>query len=334
MSTQPTLTCRTAGLLVQLCSTSRRWIEFAREAFAGQVLPPSDETTADVRVVVASRRQPPFSHEGMRLLTRGAWTDGTSVLLEDACTSGMDLRFTPGKDRLEIEARCRPSWTTRALGLAAPGRSVLLLRDALLQYPAMWWAGRDGWAPLHVSALRVGDQLVALAGPGGVGKSTLVRAAVAEGAWPVSDNLCVGHGTELAGVLEPLRSEGGSGRKMPHGRRESVWRRRVAEGTVNRLLVLQRGGTDHLVVRPIDTRTAADVVAGGTYAAGELRRYWAFAATLALGTGVGPVHPRVEDAATELCAAVPCTEVLLPDRLGTRLEDLIASVDAASPSRS
>ena len=110
---------------------------------------------------------------------------------------------------------------------------------------------------------------------------------------------------------------------MPHGRRESVWPDRLDSINVEQILVLRRGSGSSVVVRPLDAQAAARVIVGGTYAAGELRRYWAFAATLALGTGLGPAHPPITDAATFLARAVPCTEVILPGRLGTRLSDVI-----------
>lgn len=335
MTTFHRVACRTAGLRLELCSTSARWIRFAREAFGGHELGPTDGAARpDVRVVVEVGAAP-FPRPGMRSLTRGAWSDGARVLLEDACTSGVDLLVMPGEDHLDVEARYRPSWSTRALGRLAPDRAVLLLRDALLLYPAMWWAGRSGAAPLHVSAVRVANQVVALAGPGGVGKSTLVHAAMAGGAWPVSDNLCIGTATQLAGVLEPLRVEGGTGRKMPHGRREIGWLRRLAQGEVEQMLLLRRGGEDRVEVGPMDPRAAADVVVGGTYAAGELRRFWAFAATVALGTGIGPVHPPVDAVAAGLCSSVPCHEVRLPDGGGTRLDTLVAQLNspASRPNR-
>jgi hypothetical protein len=47
----------------------------------------------------------------------------------------------------------------------------------------------------------------------------------------------------------------------------------------------------------------------GTYAAGELRRYWSLVATLALATGRGPAHPGVEHVAAELTARLPCYQL-------------------------
>jgi hypothetical protein len=57
--------------------------------------------------------------------------------------------------------------------------------------------------------------------------------------------------------------------------------------------------------------------------AGELRRYWAFAATLALGTGVGATHPAVDRVARSLSAGLPCLEIVLGERPGTPLGSLL-----------
>ena len=47
------------------------------------------------------------------------------------------------------------------------------------------------------------------------------------------------------------------------------------------------------MIRPLSPDEAARALVAGTYMAGELRRFWPFAATLALATGIGPVHPDV-----------------------------------------
>jgi hypothetical protein len=314
------LCSRSAGLTIGVTTGSARWQSFVREAFAGHGL--QDAQADDLHVVIAESPDR-FSLRGMDTLARGAWSDGSSVVIENACSSGVDLRVWADGGRLEVEARSRPGWSTRGLATVARARAQLLLRSAILQYPAMWWAGVSGAVPMHVSGVRTAGVSVAIAGPGGVGKSTLLRDAMSQGARGVSDNLCVGRDLVIHGVLEPLRTDGGEGRRMPHGRRESVWPDRLDSIEVERILVLRRGSGSSVVVRPLDAQAAARVIVGGTYAAGELRRYWAFAATLALGTGLGPAHPPITDAATLLARAVPCTEVILPGRPGTRLSDVI-----------
>jgi len=314
-----TFSCRTAGLTLEVEADGARWGRFVQEACAGQLL---GQGPADVHVSVSTDPRP-FDLTGLDPLTRGAWSDGATVVMHDACSSGADLRLRPGPAGLEVEARARPAPTTRALTLLAPSRAQLLWRAAMLQYPALWWAGVRGAVPLHVSALRVGGVAVVLAGPGGVGKSTLLRDAMVRSAVGVSDNVCVTDGTRVHGLLEPLRGTDGTGRRMPHGRREEPWRERLDALDVDRVLVLQRGSGEEVRVSPTSAADAARVMTAGTYAAGELRRYCAFAATLALATGIGPAHPPVEDRATVLAGSVPCARVTLPAGPGTAVEDLL-----------
>lgn len=320
------VTCTTAGLTLRLESTVPRWVTLAREACAGQEVVAE---RADLHVSVEARQEA-FSLRGFDPLTRDAWSDGRNVVLEDACASGLDLHLAPQPDGLHVRARSRPGWSHRGLGLLAPARTLLLWRCALLQYPALWWAGVSGAVPLHVSALRLHGEGLVLAGPGGVGKSTLVRSLAGHGAEPVSDNLCVGRAGVVHGLLEPMRVEGGTGRRMPHGRREAVWSARQESVPVRRVVVLRRGTEAEASCSAIDSAEAARVVAGGTYAAGELRRYWAFAATLALGTGLGPAHPSVEAAARAVADEAECVELRLPARAGTDAAGLLlAGADPA-----
>jgi len=300
---------------------------------------PGATHAADV-VVHVEPSHAPFPLAGLSPLTRGAWGDGRRVVLTDACGSGLDLVVEPAADVLTVTARPRPGLSHRALRLAAPGRTELLWRAALLQYPALWWSGVRGAVPLHVSAARVGDHGVVLAGPGGVGKSTLLGSlAPADGA-PVSDNLCTFDGERLHALPEPRRVDAGTSRHlrptMPHGRVERPWEGREHAIRPTLLLVLRRGTAERPTVRPVQPEVAARALVTGTYAAGELRRYWAFAATLALGTGLGPAHPAIVGDAERLARSLPCLEVVLPARPGTSIAeivDLAERTDAAHPGR-
>lgn len=317
-------TCRTVGLTLRVDSRIPRWSLLAREACGGQE---SDAEDVDVHVSVEHGRES-FPLRGFDPLTRGAWSDGKNVVLEDACASGLDLHVAPQPDGLHVRARPRPSWSHRGLGVLAAARAQLLWRAVLMQYPALWWAGCRGAVPLHVSALQLDGAGVVLAGPGGVGKSTLLRAAVRRGAEPVSDNVCAGRAGSVHGLLEPMRVEGGSGRRMPHGRRESGWASRRESVRAERLVVLRRGSEQQARLVPMDPGEAARLVSAGTYAAGELRRYWAFCATLALGTGLGPAHPPVDAEARELAEGTECWELSLPAAPGTELSDVLRLADA------
>ena len=324
---------RTAGVVVDVDADTEYWSEVVREAWGGPEPFPGARPLVggdaaevpDVRVTLArtGATEPGPRHHP---LTRGAWSDGREVILHDACASGLDLLVRPTDSGLDVVVRPRPGWRHRTLGVLAPDRRLLLHRAVVVQYPAMWWAGVMGRVPLHVSAATVGGVAVVLAGPGGVGKSTLVATLDGECDVPVSDNLCVSDGVAVHGLLEPVRALGGSGRRMPHGRRESSWACRVESVVPDAVVVLRRGDQTDPVVRRLGADSAARELVGGTYAAGELRRYWAFAATLALGTGRGPAHPPVASVAESLAHARRAYEVLLPSSPGVTLRDLVAQL--------
>jgi hypothetical protein len=315
------LICRSGGVTLAVDAPRGPWRQRVAEAFAGQA---TQGTQPDVHVRIEDNAGS-FPLVGLDPLTRGAWAGRGSVVIKDACASGVDLRLTTSADALLVEARPQPRPSQRGLALLVPARTQLLWRAAMLQYPALWWAGVKGGVPVHVSALSVDGEGVVLAGPGGVGKSTLLADAMSDaGAQAVSDNLCVCFGSTLYGVLEPMRTAGGTGRRMPHGRRETSWTARREHIAAERILVLRRGSESEVGMMPVSGGEAARVIAAGTYAAGELRRYWAFAATLALGTGLGPTHPPVVGRASDLARGIPCSEVHLTATPGVHLVDLIA----------
>ncbi|MDQ2755593.1 MAG: hypothetical protein M3Y71_03365 [Actinomycetota bacterium] len=337
---------RSCGLEIEVETDSPSWARVVDRALGGPMSRTPDErydgslggaVAPDIRVRVESSTDA-FSLPGLRPVTRGACGDGSRVILVDACGSGLDLLVDPSSSGLTVTVRARPAVRHRALHLVDPARTELLWRAALLQYPALWWAGaRHGAVPLHVSAARIGASGVVLAGPGGVGKSTLLHGLAPDDGIPVSDNLCTYESGLVHGLAEPVRVEAGVGRHqhhlrprlqrvtMPHGRVEQPWVVREPALWPSLLLVLSRGSEARTTVRPVSAEIAARTLTAGTYAAGELRRYWAFAATLALGTGLGPAHPAVDDRARRLTRQVRCAEVVLasrPDASLARIVDL------------
>jgi hypothetical protein len=194
-----------------------------------------------------------------------------------------------------------------------------------LQYPALWVAGLRRSAPLHAAALTVGAAVPLLVGPGGAGRSTLLLRALAEGEHACSDNLCTSDGRQVNGVVEPVRAEGLPGRKMSNGRSEGVLAIRVVGLVPDRLVVLRRSGAGRTETRALAPGQAAEVLTAGTYMAGELRRYWGFAATLALGTGMGPVHPPVEQVARILAQRLPAIQITLGQRPSPALAELLGA---------
>ena len=303
------------------------WVDqLIQEATAGEALKETDEPSTVLVNVEASTRA--FETGSWEPLTRGAWKNGNEVVMENACSSGFDVRLFATREVAEFNFRWRPQLTGRAAAVLLRTRFILLARAVLLQYPALWRASLRGRAALHASGCAIGDLRPLLAGPGGVGKSTLIAQELADGGLAISDNLCVSDGTSVWGLVEPLRIEGGQGRSMPHGRTEAALPGRVSSMTPNVAVVIRRGHDSVAHLYPCGTDSVARSLIGGTYMAGELRRYWAFAATLSLGSGLGPAHPAVEAIARQLAARLPSVEILLPRRPGVRLAELLSRVEA------
>jgi hypothetical protein len=306
-----------------------------REA-CGESLQPAtaNDDEADIHLVV-SEQTAPFATEGWDPLTRGAVQRDGAVVMSNACGSGFDLRVTTPTQaahlRFEIEARYRPPGRERLAAAAMRSRFHLLARAVLLQYPAMWAASTRGRAPLHAAAVATDGWVTLLAGPGGVGRSTLLLDALRSGASACSDNLCVSDGRVVHGLVEPVRIEGAGGRRMAYGRGERDLPRRVDALVPQCVVVLRRGGARETTVRPISAERAAFVLTAGTYMAGELRRYWAFAATLGLGAGLGDAQPAVADVARVL-SGLPCAEITLGARPTPGLAELVSGIAAASPA--
>jgi hypothetical protein len=337
---------RTAGVRVELNSAHRWLTDVLGEATAGE-LSPDDGAGPDVRVVVENSPAA-FDTRGWDVLTRGAWRRPGQVIVHDACTSGVDLRVTAAGPTLQVTARWRPPLVSRAASAMLRARARLLVRAVLIHYPALWWSQQHGRAPLHASVCSLGlplanpaadcGRIVLLAGPGGVGKSTLVNAELTMGALATCDNLCVSDGRTAWGLVEPLRVQPGEvgtgrGRRMPHGRRETSWPRRADSMTPDCLVVLRRGHQLQPAIEACPPAEAARHLAAGTYMAGELRRYWAFAATLALGTGVGDAHPDISAVTSALTARLPCILLTLGGRPGLPLSGLLGELAQAEVAR-
>jgi hypothetical protein len=304
----------------------RGWIaECIVEGADGCLIPgPPDDPT--IRVCVETDRKP-FPVAGWTRLARDAWCRNGELVIRDVATSGFDLYARQGGRVPDLVLRWRPPARTHAAALVLRGRGRMLARAVLLQYPALWAASTRGRAPLHVAALTAGSLgTVLLAGPSGVGKTTLVIEETAAHGSAIGDNLAVGDGCSLWGVVEPVHSEQGRGRRAAHGRRTMHLSGRVPVLDPTLLVVLARG-TGYRVAL-CDPETAARALIASTYAAGELRRYWGVHALLALGTGAGPPHPPVSETAAAFASRLRCLRVELPKVRGERLAEHIATEGA------
>lgn len=317
----------TAGERVHI-DCSLQWVaNLIAESAPGELEPGHGaEVSPTVYVRIESKRRA-FDVEGWELLTRGAWRRDGEVVVEDACTSGFDVHLRCMRDRADFTFRWRPPPKTRAAAWVLRSRFHLLARAVLLQYPVMWRAAQRDRAPLHAPVCTAGPATALLGGAGGVGKSTLLKREVAAGGRINSDNVSVADGVTAWGLVEPLRIEGGPGRRMPHGRHEAPLPGRTAVLVPDRVIVLRRGRDREPLVRPCPPETAARLLTTCTYMAGELRRFWAFFSTLATGTGVGPAHPPVGDVAMRFADRLPAVEIVLGNQSQLSLTALIERLE-------
>jgi hypothetical protein len=117
---------------------------------------------------------------------------------------------------------------------------------------------------------------------------------------------------------------------MTHGRREAQLKERVDCLMPDVMVVLRRSVDGALAIRRCSAGEAARSLASGTYMAGELRRYWAFAATLASGSGLGPAHPAVSETSAMLSRRLACREVALPEHCDMRLHEVLDTAERST----
>lgn len=313
----------TAGERLEI-ECSLPWVaELIAEGSAGE-LRRVEASDASVRVRVESDRRA-FQTDGWQLLTRGAWGRGGEVVVEDVCTAGFDLHLRCAPDLAEFTYRWRPPARDRIAAWVLRSRFHLLARAVLMQYPALWAAGIRGRAPLHASACIAGGSIPLVTAPSGIGRSTVIFAELESGGRATGDNVAVGDGTTVWGLVEPIRVEGVGGRGMPHGRQEAPMRGRVEELVPDSLVVLERLPAAEPSILACSPVRAGRALVTSTYMAGELRRYWAFAATLSAGTGLGPAHPPVMGVASAFAAKLRCFSVVLGRRPGARFPQLVGA---------
>ena len=251
--------------------------------------------------------------ERLSIVSELEWLNGEAVV-QNVCTAGFDLYLRCSPLGAEFTYRWRPPARDRAVARILRSRFHLLARSILLQYPVLWWAGTRGRAPLHASACIAAGATPMLTAPSGIGRSTVLFGEIAGGGRTTGDNLSVGDGNALWGLVEPLRLKGGSGRRMPHGRNE----------------VLARGGSERASLARCDVDAAQRSLVANTYMAGELRRYWPFAATLAAATGVGPAHPAVAEVVATFAQSLPCFRLTLGRTPGVSLTELLSTMEVAA----
>ena len=304
------------------------WVmELVAEGAAGE-LRQVHGADGTLRVVVEADRHA-FDTRGWQVLARGVWRRAHEIVIANACTAGFDLRLTHTPELAEFTFRWRPPRRERVASRLLRSRFHLLARAVLMQYPVLWWAGTRGRVPLHASAYGDGTSTPLLTAPSGVGRTTLVLAELEAGAQATADNLTVGDGTSVWSVVEPVRVEGGDGRRMPHGRQEAPLGQRASCLVPDCLVVLERG-LEQPSLATCSADAAVRALVTSTYMAGELRRYWSFAATLAAGTGLGPPHPPITEVATTFAGKLPCFSYALGRAPGAGLSALLDAAKVAA----
>ena len=105
---------------------------------------------------------------------------------------------------------------------------------------------------------------------------------------------------------------------------------RLASLVPDSLVLLARGGSERASLARCDVDAAQRSLVASTYMAGELRRYWSFAATLAAATGVGPAHPAVAEVTATFAQSLPCFRLTLGRTPGVSLTELLSTVEVAA----
>lgn len=210
----------------------------------------------------------------------------------------------------------------------------------LVYYPAFWWLEHhDVCHPIHAGGVERPDGILVLAGPSGVGKSTLTTGLAADpGARLLSDTFLLHDAAAVRAVPEPLlldawsRTWIGPGasalQPMPHryslDRDGFQWPAdRLSPGGPVRVLAFPQRAAAH-AVRRVSPDEAQGRIRAADLIVNDVRRYWAFAAVLEL-MDPKPLVQRREQRLAELVAAVPAFEVGLTAQL-TR-EEMAALFD-------
>lgn len=209
----------------------------------------------------------------------------------------------------------------------------------LLYYPCFWWLEHHGIGhPIHAGGVEFPDGIVVLAGPSGVGKSTLVTGLASDAsARLLSDTFLLHHGSAVRAVPEPLLLDEWSRHWLgsraallqPIRHRYSLARAgfhwphaRLSRGGHVRLLVFPQRAPTHYV-RALSPAQAQGRIRAGDLIVNDLRRYWAFASILEVMNPQPLVQER-ERSLAEFVSAVPAVEIGLTPAVPR--EELIAMI--------
>lgn len=232
----------------------------------------------------------------------------------------------------------------RHLAQLRPRRFTTLLYY-LFYYPCFWMLERaHDLHPIHAGGVEFEGRVAVLAGPSGVGKSTLVSGLGGDPrARLLSDTFLLQRGATVCAVPEPILLDDWSQRwlgdamghlsRIPHryclSRNGFHWAldRSSEAGTAQILLFPQRSNAHYL--RPLEPSNARGRLSASNLIVNDLRRYWAFASVLELLDPTPLVHAREQQLA-RLTHQVPAYELGI-DIKSTRAimaKEIMAILDA------
>ena len=250
----------------------------------------------------------------------------------------VDVKATWEGGRLTLTASLARNRREQLLRLARPQRLPQQLLYLLGIYPSAWVARhRHGAVLLHASAVVLDGHGLLVAGPGGVGKSSLAAAALSLGGYLVSDNLVLATADRVRGWREPVRLTTGPSDRAAgltevggngwHGRRDHLLAEDRWAPSLRPQLVLLPSLAGRAAVHPEQDAAAfaARLVDLGSLA-GELTRWPAFATALNSLDDRPVVAP--QDTVARLLSGVPLRRVDLsrttdPDALRQLVRSLI-----------
>lgn len=268
---------------------------------------------------------------------------------------GLQLRFAWSGERLRIEGdyyyrlsadRKRDALkrlVNRGRLPALRQRRFTTLLYYLLYYPCFWWLERhERLHPLHAAGVELDGSVVVLAGPSGVGKSTLSAGlASAAGAKLLSDTFLLHRGAVTRPVREPLLLDDWSRSWMGDAARllqPITWRYcldrngfhwpqdRLSDGGPARLLLFPHRAVRRYV-RPLSPSQAQGQIDAGNFLVNDLRRYWAFAAALEM-LDPSPLGTSRVSSLEALVNHVPSYEIgITSDMTRSQVTELVASLE-------
>lgn len=349
-----------AGVTASLGGDFEPFLDYAGEHLAPLCArAPADGSAPQVRAYLRWHEGPPPARaaaypdlDRWDRLDRDLYRSGTRLVwLRIDDLPDLHLRFDWDGRQLVVEGdyyhrlskTARRDWLRRVIyhrGLPAHRRRrFTTLLYYLVYYPCFWWLEHHGVChPIHAGGVEFPEGVVALAGPSGVGKSTLVTGLASDpAARLLSDTFLLHRGATVHAVPEPLLLDqwsrhwlgANAGALQPIRHRYSLARDgfhwpddRLSDGGAIRLLVFPQRAPSHYT-KPLPPDQAQGRIRAGDLIVNDLRRYWAFAAVLEV-MNPSPLVQERERSLAELVAAVPAIEIGLTTAV--QREELVATI--------